>query len=535
MNNQATLVKTIDPRLNLTASKVFTTSQGASYLDERRFGPTSAVGTAINFQCNPPNRNIVVSREVIKEVEFKVVITGLSVSATPVDIFAPYAIAPAYMPISRVTKNENMVIGQATVQAQNADILHEAFCRYDDDKEYSASPNMNDTYLNFADVDGSIRSALAPYGDTFGDMNSRASFYTFVDNFGLSQQSVATIGSNNTVILRYRVEEPLKIAPFAFGKNSQNVEGFYGIDTMNYSAQFGDLNKAVSYNLDNINLSDVNVVTTIESFNLRFKNLTPQLTQPIPRNALYSYYETIVRTSGNITVPKGSRTTRQEINLQLSGIPRRVYMMCRERDTSGTKPMRYLSLVSGSLGIKINGQPSLTDQDNQTIYKMCRRNGLNLNYSQFTQYTGSVVCVDFGKGDIALHPEQAPAVSQKNEFQFFATYDNKSNDAKDGDFDGEFTVIVVYDGVFRMEDGNTSKQINPLTEQAILSAPTDLKLHEDKTPDNVYGGNLCSGLKRVSQIGELAGKAHSSVCSGSGLQNANGGRMVSRASLRNRY
>lgn len=207
----------------------------------------------------------------------------------------------------------------------------------------------------------------------------------------------------------------------------------------------------------------------------------------------------------------------------------------RDTDTSGTKPLRYLSLAPNTLSVRINGQSSLQGQSNIQLYDTCQRNGLNLAYSQWSKYVGSVMCVDFGKGDIALHPEQAPAVSQKNEFEFSAAYVNKSGEP----IDAEFVVIVVYDGVFRMEDGNTSHSINPISEQSILSTQTNTSLHMDNTPDNVYGGNInWSGLGRIGmKVAKcvVENMPQSKPTRGRGIENVNGGRMVSRTSLRQRY
>tara|TARA_R110000772_G_scaffold66368_1_gene147946 strand:+ start:2649 stop:4280 length:1632 start_codon:yes stop_codon:yes gene_type:complete len=543
MDNQATLVKHIDPRLNLTAEKQFSTSQGASYISTAVYRPNgSTIGTATNFSCNPPNRNIVVSREVIKLAEFKITITGTSQTALAQNIFEPFAVAPSYMPLSRVTLNESMKIGNDTITGQNTDIVREALCRYDCDKYYTGTASMNDTYQTFESVDLSNRSALAPYGDNtggqYGDVVSRRAYWTFDDNVSLSQQSAPVIGTANTVVLTFAIEEPLMLSPFVFGEDARNAEGLYGVESAQYSCQFGNLLKAFNYVADKINLDNIVVKSEITEFGLRFKYLTPQLNQPIPRNALYSYYEPQVRTAQRIAVASdGLPTPAQVINLQLSGIPRRVYMLMRDTDTTGTKPLRYLALAPNSLSVRINGQSSLQGQSNIQLYDTCKRNGLNLAYSQWSKYTGSVMCVDFGKGDIALHPEQAPAVSQKNEFEFSASYLNKSGES----IDAEFTIVVVYDGVFRMEDGNTSHSINPISEQSILSTATNTSLLMDNSPDNVYGGNINwsglgkTGLKIAKCVVDNLPAPKSRSMRGRGIENVNGGRMVSRSSLRSRY
>jgi hypothetical protein len=521
---EANLVKHIDPRLNLTADKQFSTSQGASYISVSTYRPNGTIGSSVNFSCNPPNRNIVVSRKVIKKASFQVRITGTANATGP--LLTEFKHGPAYLPISRITLNESMKIGNDTITGQNTDIVREALCRYDKDCYYTGAPSMNDTYQKFEDVVNTNRSALAPYGDTnggqYGGMESRRAYYDYDNNANPN----ITNGNPVDVVLTFSVEEPLFLSPFVFGKNAENSEGIYGIESCQYTAQFGNLNK-VWTGID-LPVDDLNVAVTITDFALKFKYLTPQINQPVPRNALYAYYEPQVRTAQRRVLNANTTDGEvQNINLQLSGIPRRIYMLARDTTTSGNVPLRYLSLVEGSLQVRINGQSSLQGQSNIQLYDMCRRNGLRLSYSQWSKYVGSVVCVDFGAGDIALHPEQAPAVNQKNEFEFQAQWKNNSDD----NITYEFTVIVIYDGLFRMEDGNTSHNINPIDEKTLLGAPTDKTLHVDNEADDVYGGSLKAGLHhKMKGMTMAVPKAPS----GGGLENR-GGRMVSRASLRSRY
>ena len=526
--NTATLVKHIDPRLNLTANKQFTTSQGAQNIAKAEYSPNGTIGTAINFSCNPDNRNTVVSREVTKKVTFRAVITGdtkAGVVGTP--LFPNFSIAPAYMPVVRVTDNESMKIGSDSVTLQNSNIVREALCRYDCDSHYSGSANFNDTYQTFEEATGTNRSALANYGSTYGETTSRAALSSFAGNADLATNTGANAGDPVTATLVWTVEEPIFMSPFVFGKDAENAEGIYGVDSMHYFCNFGSLNPALSYDntLLTARLDNLNVVVSIDAFSLIFKYLTPQVNQPIPRNALFSYYEPFVRNNAVIAVNPGVETADQQISLQLSGVPRRVVLLCRDVDQTGSKPLRYLSLVENSMNIRINSQPSFLNQTNQQIYDMCRRNGLKLSRSQWENYVGSVTVVDFGS-DIALMPEQAPGVSQKNQFTFVARFKNNSAEV----INAQFTVIVIYEGLFRMEDGMCRHEINPLTEQSIIATPTNTDLEQDHSPDNVYGGGLRSGLRRVR-----CGVESKSNHSGGGLQPVSGGRAVSRASLRSRY
>jgi len=544
--SQVPFVKYIDPRLNLNQKQQYVSAESASLITTSLRSVNGDVGSSITINCNPPNRNICVSREVYKRVEFEVELevknlgTAVSTSTT----LAKYSHAPAYMPVSRITLNEDITIGNANVNQANAPIVRETTSRFQNDAYFSGTANMNDTYLTFDGVNKSVRSALAPYFDstnnagTQGNVISRNAFWNY-DGNDVKLETGKAQNETQLVKVKFTVEEPLMLSPFVFGKDAKNATALIGIESIQYNCSFGNYDKCFSFfkdtgvNVDN-SIQKVNNVKIL-NFGLRFTYLTPQPDYDLPRSMMYPYYEPQVRTEKvNTNVAIGADIDNNSLTVQLSGIPRRMYVCMRDLDNTGSKPLRHLQLKEGSFSLKINGQNTLTGQTNKQLFDTACKNGYNLSYSQWQKYCGSIICLDFGKGDVSLLPLQVAGVNQKNEFEISASYTNQTGEElKTG---CQFTVIYIYDGVFRMVEGATNKLINTLTEKSVQDTKSITKLHIDHSPDNVYGGGMGGGLNLKGVSKDLSHAVSKCVEQnmGAGLENT-GGRLMSRGMLRNRY
>jgi hypothetical protein len=443
------------------------------------------------------------------------------------------------MPLSRITLNEDITIGNANVNQANAPIVRETTSRFQDDSYFSGTANMPDTYPTFSGVNKSVRSALAPYFDsannsgTQGNVVSRNAFWNYNGNDVVLPTGIA-VNATQLVKVKFTVDEPLMLSPFVFGKDAKNATSLIGIESIQYNCSFGNLEKCFSFlTVAGSDVSIQKVTAKILNFGLRFTYLTPQPDYDIPRSMMYPYYEPQVRTEKvNTAVASGVDVDNNSLTIQLSGIPRRMYVCMRDLKADGSAPLRHLQLKEGTFSLKINGQNTLSGQTNKQLYDTAYKNGYNLSYSQWQRYCGSIICLDFGKGDVSLLPLQVAGVNQKNEFEISASYTNQLGVTTDC----QFTVIYIYDGVFRMVEGATNKLINTLTEKSVQDTKSITKLHIDHSPDNVYGGGMDGGLnlKGVSRnVANVVSKCVEENM-GSGLENT-GGRLMSRGMLKNRY
>lgn len=512
MTETLKVTRTIDNRLNLNNERSYDFTQGCGFISYVNYSNQSSnIGNTINITCNPPNRNIVVSRRVMKTAEFTVTLTGTTTGDT---LLNDQYHGPAFMPIMQITTNETMRLGNTTITQTNMVESWRALLTYSNDIKnsdacYSLSASMPDQAQTFEELEESSRSPFQPYSANVL-MTPRSALYSYKIVSNTATQAVVT----------FKVSEPLFMSPFVFGSNAGNMPGFVGIETMQYSATFGNKNLAFSYIAGQAENSSTitSVSTVVNSFNLGFEYLTPQVNMAIPRSLICSYFQPYLVSSATGTpLAYGDSAPMPQIRIQLEGIPRRVYLFAGDAvsDFSPTNPSTFLSLADqiGCVSVRMNGIPSLESHDRQAIYEICRTNGYANEYSQFSKYTGSVVCLDWSR-DIACNPEQAPGLAQMNEFQVQIRVTNTGARTINNP---TFYCVVIYDGIFSVTDGMSRHVINPLSASDIMNAPFNDAFKQSNLPADVYGGSFWGKVKDFANKGVRFVKDHKLISKGLAL------------------
>ena len=487
------LIRKLDNRLNLNNERFFESIQGCAHINYQRFPQQSLpISNSISISVNPSNRNIAVVREAEKIVKFRVTVTG---TTTVGELLQPNCHAPSAFPILAVTDSENFEIGQANPSQTQASTMWKAMMRYNNERNinnyiYSKTPSQLDNTQDFGTLLGTNRSVFANYGDNTNE-TPRGAYYNY------------TIISNDekSAVVEFEVVEPVFLSPFVFGAGAKNMQALIGIETMRYGAQFGNLSLCWSADKSQNGTGDITGVSVqILSFAIGITQLTPQLVANVPRTLLSSYYWPyyISVTASSPLLPDAS-VQLPSIRVQLTGIPKRIYLFATEStpNLNSFTPATFLSLADnvGCVRVSVNGVESLNQHDRSAVYSICRNNGVNLDYSQFSSTVGSPVGLDWAR-DIGSNPEQSEALSQMNEVEMSMTVKNTSLHTI---INPTFHAVVVYSGIFSVVDGVTYTRINPLTSNDILNAPTDIsEVEPDMTPNDVYGGSFLGSLRNVA-------------------------------------
>lgn len=487
------VVRRMDNRLNVNNERVFETYQGCAHISYSRFSNQSSnIGSTVQISCNPSNRNIMISRAIDKIVKFRVTIQGTS---DVKELLQSNCHAPAAFPILASTENEGVTVGQANVTHERVSTVWKALMRYNNERNinnyiYSRAPSQLDNTQDFNTLLGTNRSVFANYGDNTNE-TPRGSFHNY------------TVISNTatTAVVEFEAVEPLFLSPFVFGASANNMQGIIGIETMTYNATFG--NTALAWTCDKSQNGTGNitsVVTEILSFTIGVTNLTPQLTQNLPRNLLSSFYQPYYVSATTATPLLPNQTIQlNSVRTQLTGIPKRLYLFATDSNANlnSFTPSTFLSLADsvGCITVRVNGVPSLEAHDRSAIYQICRENGCNLDYSQFSSTVGSPVCIDYAR-DVGQNPEQSEGLSQMNEMEVNMRVTNTSLHTINNP---TFHLVVIYSGIFSVVDGVTYSRINPLTTSDVLSARMDLsEVQPDMNPNDVYGGSFLGSLRSVA-------------------------------------
>jgi hypothetical protein len=100
-------------------------------------------------------------------------------------------------------------------------------------------------------------------------------------------------------------------------------------------------------------------------------------------------------------------------SVQVTSIPRRLYIFARDDDSvlNATSSDTFMSLAAGTnpLTLTWNNNQFFSQATAADLYNISVKNGCNMSYSQFTNFTGSVLCLDYGT-DVGLMPDEAAGV-----------------------------------------------------------------------------------------------------------------------------
>jgi hypothetical protein len=487
------VIRRIDNRLNLNNSRTFETTQGCSHISFVEYPNQNAtIGSVIALNCNPPNRNIAVVRKVLKKIRYTITITG---NTTTAQLLQDGAHGPAQFPNIQITQNEAITLGQTTISQSNVNETWKAMLRYNNETNinnyiYSTAPSMLDNCQQFSDLIGTNKNVLSnEYGDN-AFQTSRGAFYNYTVLSNTPTQAVVSFEST----------EPLFCSPFVFGSQANMTPAFVGIETMSYNCTFGNKNLAFNCDLTQNGTGNITGIDTqINYFSLGFEYLTAQISMDIPRSLVCSYYEPyVVSVATGVPLVAGASVVMPQLRTQLSGIPKRIFMWCADAssNTSSFNPSTFLSLqdIVGCVKIRINGQPSLESHNRQAIYEICRNNGINYDYSQFSKYIGSVVCVDYAS-NIGQDINQSEGLAQMNEWQSEIAVVNTSNRTIQNP---TFYCVFIYSGLFEVNNGQTRHSINPLSQADIAKAPLNMAHKSPNAmPNDVYGGSLWGSLQNM--------------------------------------
>src|SRR5271170_363773 len=218
------VAKVMDPRLEINRERDYVALKGSLVNSWQQFYATNLNNQNVQITCNPPNRNICVSRLVIKQFVFNVTITGTNTSGGP--LLVPGYFAPRAYPVSAITSSEQMTINNDTITQAPVSQYWPAFLRYHNNFEksrfgqLSLTPSMMDQFQLYTDGTQTIRNCLSAYGDNSFE-NTRGGYS------GMVVTSNPNGGTTATITLT--VYEPIFISPFVFGCESNYTSGLVGI------------------------------------------------------------------------------------------------------------------------------------------------------------------------------------------------------------------------------------------------------------------------------------------------------------------
>lgn len=545
-----------DPLCNLNEPRIYTIQKGGAQVTWKNILATSYSNSNFTISAPPPSPGILVDRKIYMKMRVSIDIVG---TAPPGSLLLQSgAWALRSFPLSRLVNTLQISINNTSCSINMADVFG-AFLMYHNgtvakETEYSMTPTCLDQSTEYSALVNSIRNPLGPYGDS----NDGAS----MGRGGFAPVSSTYVNTNTTAHLDFDLCENLFLSPLVWGR--KNYKAFAGVQTFDVTVNWvNDLTRILSLATGSPS-TYTSITVNLGQPSLLFKYVTPQLLSSVPRSIEYAYNVVDRYPTYAGTIASGATTQISSSNIQLKGIPRHMYFACRQQNSDLTAYTSDFFLPISQLSMNFNNQCGIFSNMTQfDIYNLCKGNGLNQNWTQFSggptvQTNGStissfgtiggVVKVEFAK-DIGLSSVEAPGLDGTYQLQINATVTNQSANA----VNAMFYIITITEGTWTIENNRSVSQTGVISKLDILNSEQSPVVHY-KDLDEMMGGNifediasgLSKGLSWVREnvipvardiapiIGSLRGRGEGEGMYGSGCGEEMGGAHISRRHLRRR-
>jgi len=460
------------------------------------------------FNAQPPSPNIAIDRQIMTKWYITLTFTGTAGSNGL--LLAPSLYdAPRAFPVSQCISNIQANINNANVSLTTYQAIN-AFIRTnttDDElrKDFSLTPSMLDFFQEYDDPYvfgyGIANDPLQQVGQN-GYFVSRGGFpFTVVSN------------TATTAVVTFSSSEPMVVSPFL--SNSDNEVALIGVQTLTAQINFNNLNRCWSHSNGNGNAGTITscVASFTQAPEMLLNFLTPSDLQDIPVSNIFNYntvdfypYDT------GITLAPGATAVINSQNIQFGYIPRRIYIFARRTDASATISTTDTFLrINGAQISFDNIAGVLSGANSEQLWNLSKESGLNMSWSEWSKYTGSILVLDIGRGLFLQSPDEAPSLSTTKQFQVQL---NVTNINQQNSIPVSLQIMTIADGLITIEGGNTILQNTVLTRDDILNAgqnPTVNSLWEKS--NSWFGGG---GLK-FRDISHKLKNAHNAVKSSGAL------------------
>jgi hypothetical protein len=505
-----TKLKITDPELNFPPASAYGVQVGPTSQTHYQFVASSYSNSNANWRVTVPNPSTVMSRAVLvkQPVTLNFTQTGqYAGNATLIDGQDAFRAFPLEKCIDSTILNINGL--SMTVQSKYLIRALERYMPQDALKHASSiGPSMADNFQDYSDAVGGITNS--PFGNVqkqgYDHLSGRAT-NPFTINSNVVDGTTASISAD--------LYFWLKITPLTYGDHTSY--GLANVETLDVQLQYSNLERMwsrdVSLNANRV-LTGLGVTLGQPSLYCVFSNAGEYT--PIPRSVTYPYTNMILRsnTTGQSAVAGASFAVTSN-SLQFNTVPQSLYIWVGRSDSEINTSVSTKTEFSDahcsieSIDITFDNRAGILSTANKVqLYDICRRNGLNDNYTGFGGFStifggsanpigtsGSLLCLEFGK-NIPLKSDTL--VSSTGVFNFSIQV-NGVNRSKTTINNLELSILEIQTGALTIANGSASSFIG-------VVGPSDSSSLKELPVPNLeqplsYGGNM------LSKFGELSSRA----------------------------
>jgi hypothetical protein len=515
---QINLSQSFPPTLELGGERSYNILKGGQEVNGRTYTSTAYSVDNVQFSTIPPSPLHIIDPHV--DLRFSIQLTfGGNGSGNLLQVGSNDS--PRFAPLnSKLIQNLVSQINNAQVSINSNDFMS-AFLRISNSPEdrisfNSTSPNMPDMSQEYSDLTGFIKNPLGSYGDGTSSDEPRG---------GFSQITVLS-NTNTSAVVNLVFTERVILPPWAYGADNQ-ARGFTNVQTLDWNFTLSPLQNCWSHSTSGNTITSI-VGTFFAPPQLDMVFITRNQRLQYPRQLVYNYMDIQRFPNPVVTLAAGAQVVIPSNNLQLQSIPTRLVLFAREQnsdllgDPSATDTFMNLSHLEVQWS---NRNALLGAMTEQQLYEMSVKNGLNLSWSQWNKYVGSIAIIE-PSSDLGLPYDQASGLLTTLQLQINATFNNKGSNSKNI----VFYILVLQEGTMSTYEGEsrTVMNLNVVTTNDVISSYNAQVVPYYKI-EKIIGGSFFSRLsnffrpihdfvkknKLVSRITSLiphpAGKAASAV------------------------
>lgn len=496
-----------DPLVRVNAKREYAVVKGGKQISMQQFSTNNVSNSSITWSAVNPPSNVLVSRKVYLTVPMRITLNTTGVA--PGNLLNVGKDALRQFPLSAIIESINVKINGCSVSMQLGELIHPLMNYNTSSKlkshDLSLSPSTPDQSQQYNDVYNSINSPLG-FDGLDETQYGRATFPFNIVSNGPTQAVVDVV-----------LTEPIFMNPMVWQHAEKN--GFANIQTLDIVVNFFSnawarvwshnavgANPITSGNIDFNQFAPAFSYSTTAPVAL-FKYITPQDIVSIPKMVTYDYCEVQRYVTQFNGIAAGTKASYPTSNIRLNAIPRRIYVFARPSLQSLLSSPSYTDSYCAISRISVNWNDRnslLSNATQQQLYHMCRKNGLNMDWNnfsgqslyQFGSFTnkyhgrGSVIAIN-PSTDLGLGPLECAGKLQDINLQIDVDVENISGQT----MDMQIYVVTIMEGIINVWYGGAETQVGVLTSADILDAETtQASVSLEDVKDQHGAGNFFTGL-----------------------------------------
>ena len=389
-----------DPRTIVqSGQQAYSVLQGGKNIFYKQFQCNSISTSSLTYTSPMPNGSTFTSLRVFHVLPMRLVMTG-NVSGGLTTLLNKDADAPRQFPFSSICQTITLKINTSSFNINLAQLIH-PLMHFDNgfhqrNSDFSMTPDYPDVCTEYETLIGDVRNPLGIFGNTPSQMMTRGGF-----------QFVVVSNTATSAVVDLLICEPVILSPLYWSGHDKaalyNATSFditfnflqsIGARVWSHCAHpFPGIPAAIS-NITNITPYFNNFPGGGFSFNigvpeLLFTYIDPSEMQVLSPNIpiTYNYYIVQDFAKTGSAVSPGATTLITSDSLQISTVPERIYIWVRQQRSdlysSPTNTDTFFSIQN--INITWNSENGkLSSATPYDLYEISRKNGLDLNYTEFS-------------------------------------------------------------------------------------------------------------------------------------------------------